>query len=97
MGDDVPLPGAGILGLVDQDMIDAAIELVMHPAGRNPVQHRKRLVDQIVIVEQAAFLFLAPVIRGGGGRNMQQRLGAVARDQRAAAFDQWSDAEEFPL
>src|ERR1700732_1079091 len=39
MGDDVPLPGARVLRLVDQDMVDAAVELVMHPAGRNGVQH----------------------------------------------------------
>ncbi len=62
--DDIPLPGAGVLGLVDQHVIDAAVELVMDPAGGNTIQHRKRLVDQIVVVEQAALLLLAPVIRG---------------------------------
>jgi hypothetical protein len=30
---DVPLLGAGILRFVDQDVIEAAIELVEHPAG----------------------------------------------------------------
>ena len=29
--DDFPLFGTGVLGLVDQDMIDAAVELVQHP------------------------------------------------------------------
>src|SRR3954453_16876633 len=33
VGDNVPLLWAGILRLVDQDVIDAAIELVMHPVG----------------------------------------------------------------
>ena len=74
MRDDVPLPRAGILRLVDQHMIDAAVELVMHPAGGAAIQHRQRLVDQIVVVEQAAFLLLAPVIRRRRGRDLQQRL-----------------------
>src|SRR6185437_6151877 len=34
MRDDVPLPRAGVLRLVDQHVIDAAVELVVHPAGR---------------------------------------------------------------
>jgi len=68
---DIPLPGAGILRLVDQHVIDAAIELVMHPAGGHPIQHRQRLVDQIVIVEQAALLFFAPVIGGSRCRDLQ--------------------------
>ena len=86
--DDVPLPRAGVLRLVDQDMIDAAVELVMHPAGRNLVQHRQRLVDQIVIVEQAALVLFAAIVRRGRGRDMQQRLGAVAGDDGAAFLDQ---------
>ena len=60
----------------------------MHPAGRNPVQHGQRLVDQIVIVEQAALLLLAPVVRRRGGCDVQQRLGAVAGRHRAALLDQ---------
>ena len=86
--DDVPLPRAGVLRLVDQHVIDAAVELVVHPAGRAAVQHRQRLVDQIVIIEQAAFLLLAPVVRRHRGRDMQQGFGAVAGGERAAAFDQ---------
>ena len=93
MGDDVPLPRAGILRLVDQHVIDAAVELVVHPAGRDPVQHRQCLVDQIVIVEQAALLLLAAVIRGRRDRDMQQRLGAVAGRYRATPFDQRAEAE----
>ncbi len=95
--DDVPLPGTGVLRFVDQHMIDAAVELVMHPAGRHAVEHRQRFVDQIVIVEQAAFLLLAPVIRCRRGRDMQQRLGAVAGGHRAAAFDQGAKAADFGL
>src|SRR6266702_1081861 len=97
MGDDVPLPGTGVLCLVDQHVIDAAIELVMHPAGGHVVQHRKRVVDQIVIVEQAARLLLAPVVRRRRGCDLQQRLGPVAGRDRTAALDQRSDAVAFQI
>ena len=88
MRDDVPLPGAGILRLVDQHMIDAAVELVVHPGRRAAGQQGQCLVDQIVIVEQAAFQLFAPVVCGNRDRDMQQRFGAVARDDGAALFDQ---------
>ncbi len=95
MIDDLPLPGRSILRLVDQHMIDAAVELVMHPAGRNAVQHRQRLVDQIVIVEQAALLLLAAIIGGGRGRDVQQCLRPVAHGHGAAPFDQGAEANNF--
>ena len=97
VGDNLPLPRAGILRLVDQHMVDAAIELVVHPARRDAVQHRQRLVDQVVIVEQAALLLLAPVVRRRGGGDVQQRLGAVAGRHRAAPLDQGADANAFRL
>ena len=95
VGDNLPLPRAGILRLVDQHMVDTAIELVMHPARRDTVKHFQRLVDQVVIVEQAALSLLAPVIRRRGGGNVQQRLGAVAGRHRAAPLDQGADASAF--
>lgn len=95
MGDDVPLPRAGILRLVDQHMVDAAIELVVHPLGGDAVEHRQRPVDQVVIVEQAAFQLLAPVVRGRRGGDMQQRFGAIAGGDGAAAFDQGADTQRF--
>ena len=92
MRDDVPLPRAGVLRLVDQYMVDAAVELVMHPARGDAVEHFQRLVDQIVIVEQAALLLLAAVIGRCCGRDMKQRLGAVARHHGAAFRDQGREA-----
>ena len=86
--DDVPLPRAGILRFVNEDVIDAAVELVVHPAGGNLVQHDKRLVDQVVIIEKAAFLLFAPVVCCRRNRDMQQRGGAVAGNHGAALFDQ---------
>ena len=93
--DDIPLPRAGILRLVDQHMIDAAVELVVHPARGHAVEHRQRLVDQVVIVEEAAFLLLAAVVCRSRGRDMQERLGAVADDKRAASLDQGAEAAAF--
>ena len=71
MIDDLPLPRTGVLRLVDQHVIDAAVELVMHPASRSACQQGQRLVDQIVIIEQAALGLFAPVVRGDCDRNMQ--------------------------
>jgi len=47
---DIPLLVARVLRLVDQHVVDAEIELVMHPGGFDVAQERQRLVDQIVIV-----------------------------------------------
>ncbi len=95
MRDDIPLPRAGVLRLVDQHVIDAAVELVMHPTRRDAVQHGKRLVDQIVIVEQAALLLLAAIIRRRSGGDMQQRLGTVADRHGASSLDQGTEAENL--
>ena len=95
MRDDVPLPGAGVLRLVDQHVIDAAVELEMHPAGGDAVQHFQRLVDQVVVIEQAAFLLFAAIVGGHGGRDDEKSLRAVADRQGAALFDQRADANAF--
>ena len=49
---DLPLLRAGVLRLVDQHVIDAAVELVVHPGGRRVAEQCERLVDQVVVVEQ---------------------------------------------
>ncbi len=59
--DHVPLRRAGVLRLVDQDVVDAAVEPVQHPgrdrAGRSA--DRAALQDQIVEIEPAAQLACA--------------------------------------
>ncbi len=82
--DDVPLPWAGVLGFVDQDMVDAAIEFEMDPACGDAVEQVVCLVDQVVIVEQAALLLLAAVVRGNGTRDHEQSICAVALHHGAA-------------
>ncbi len=51
--DDRPLRRVRVLRLVDQDMIDAAVDLVQHPGcGARAREQIERLDDQIVIVER---------------------------------------------
>src|SRR5260370_1328106 len=59
--DDVPLPLAGVLRLVDQDVIQSEIELVVHPAGIHTGEQPEGLVDQVVIVEETAAILLGGV------------------------------------
>ena len=66
--DDLPLLVAGVLRFVDQEMIDAEIELVMHPGGIDAGKKRERLVDQIVVIEEAtARLFVLIACQHGVG------------------------------
>ena len=51
--DNGPLRGIGVLRLVDQDMVDAAVDLVEHPgSGIGAGQEVLGLDDQVVIVER---------------------------------------------
>ena len=50
---DLPLLGVGVLRLVDEHVVDAAVELVEHPGGVAARQQRQRLVDQILEIERA--------------------------------------------
>src|SRR5438045_2088230 len=95
MSDNVPLLWAGVLRLVDQHVINAAIELVMHPARGYAIQHLQRLLDQVIIVEQPALLLFALVVRSRYRRDLQQRLCSVPYRQRASALDQGPDAQAF--
>ena len=56
--DDFPLLRAGVLRLVDQDVVDALVELVMHPGRPLSAEQHQRLIDQVVVIEHTA-----PVLR----------------------------------
>ena len=84
--------GAGILRLVEQQVIDAEIELVEHPGGGGALEQRQRAVDQVVIVEQAAPRLLAPVAHDHLMRDRDQRAGAVAAFGGAQGVEQGADA-----
>ena len=54
MLDDLPLGGVGILGLIDQHMVDLAVELVADPvAHAGLLQQAPRPFDQVVEIGNA--------------------------------------------
>ena len=95
--DDLPLLRAGVLRLVDQHVIDALVELVMHPGGAILTEQGECLVDQIVVVEKPAPV-LRPLIAGdhciGDG---EERGRAVAAGDGLAALQQCQQSLAFPL
>ena len=78
-------------------MIDALIELVMDPSGRRAPEHIERPVDQIVVVEQAAFLFLTAIVGRDRRGNVHEGLGPVADRGSAALFHQNGEPRGLPI
>ena len=55
LSDDTPLVGAGVLSLVDQDMVDPLVELVLDPRSRIlPCQQTHCAGDEVIEVEKPA-------------------------------------------
>ena len=87
--DDLPLHRAGILRLVQQDMVDSTIEPKQHPGRHVPAgQKVDRLQDQIIKVEPAAPLLglciggqhdLGEIVQGPRGTQRTQRQPRFAR------------------
>ena len=78
---DVPLLGGRVLGLVQQDMVDAAVQLEQHPGGVGAAgQQLHRPVDQIREVQPAGRR-LGRVVEGGvdpgQGQHMFRLLGGA--------------------
>jgi len=90
--DDAPLVRARVLRLVDQHVIDATVEFVVHPGGIDSLKEREGPLDQIVVVEQAAPILLGLVADHDGVRDGDQRPRAVAADHGPASFDEPGDA-----
>ena len=85
--DHVPLPGRGVLRLVDKDMVDAAVDAEQHPSSHGLVgQQSAGFEDQIVKVEPAAFLFLIRVAFKKAGRETVEHIGFARRLQRQPRF-----------
>ena len=81
--DHLPLHRAGVLRLVHQDMVDAAVELPQHPvAHRRVVQQCPRLQDQVVEVEPAPRRLPRRDRRQEGGGKAVQRRRPPRRQQR---------------
>ena len=75
--DHFPLVGIGVLRLVDQHMVDAAVELEEDPGGAlGAFQQAARGHDQVVIVEHGATALGARIAVGDVETEPQQRQGA---------------------
>jgi hypothetical protein len=86
---------AGVLRLVDQHVVDAEIELVVHPGGIDPTEQIERLVDEVVIIEQAAAVLFRLIAREHRMGDGEQRRRAVAAHNGAASIEQFTDALLF--
>src|SRR6056300_2101706 len=61
--DHVPLGGAGVLGLIDKDMINAPVKAEQYPLGHGRIgQKVTGAQDQIVKIEIAQGLFSAGIV-----------------------------------
>ncbi|MNI04992.1 hypothetical protein D3C73_579340 [compost metagenome] len=77
---DGPLFGGGVLRLVDQDVVDAAVQLVQHPGGgRADGQQLDRPRHQVREVERAVRR-LGRLVEGGVGVGEGQQLDGVVGD-----------------
>ena len=78
--DDRPLLRVGVLRLVDEDVVDAAVDLEQHPGrGAGAREESLRLEDEVVIVEHGLALFGARILRLDGVGEQEHRgarLGA---------------------
>ena len=88
LADHLPLVGIGVLRLVDQHMVDAAVELVEHPGSAlRRAEQPPRGDDQVVVVEHAA----PPLGRGEAAGDVepepQQRQRQLDQRQPAGAFE----------
>ncbi len=93
--DQLPLNGARVLRFVDQDMVDAAIELVKDPLGLAGNRCAERSAEQvggalyqILEVERGAARLGAGVAILHGVRQHEQRDRGIAQRQRAALLEQ---------
>ena len=84
--------GARVLRLVDQQVIEAAVELVEHPgcdarAGQQAPADR----DLIAVVEHGMTLFLGPVEAEMAGRDLDKGGAALGHAGGVPAFDDHAD------
>jgi len=94
------LLGARILRLIHQHVIDAKVELVEHPGGCSAfgggvAKQHQRLVDQILVVEQAAAVLFGLITLDDRGGDRNQGRTAVSRAQGEFACEQTAYAVLF--
>ena len=77
--ENVPLRGAGVLRLIDQNVIDAGVELLQHPARRRARQKLAGAGDEIVEIQQLPFGFERLVAVENGVDQTAKSLRALGR------------------
>ncbi len=81
---DVPLVGGGVLRLVDQHVVDAAVELVEHPGRIGPLgQKLVGSLNQVCEIEPAHGV-LGALVKADVGPGQVQHRQAVFGDPRGA-------------
>ena len=94
---DAPLLGRGVLHLIQQQVVQAAVQLVQHPGGARIEQQRAGAVDQVVVIEQSGLVLALRI--AVGDRSGQQRQCARYRGEadRASGVLDSQDAGGFFL
>src|SRR5262245_23900048 len=77
LSDDFPLPRTCVLRFVYQQVVDAGVELVMHPGSAILGEQGEGLLDQVVIVEQPTSVLRHLIAGEDGVGDGDQRRGAV--------------------
>ncbi len=83
--DDAPLLGAGVLGLVDEDVVDAPVEAEAHPGGLLLLEQRLAAEDEVVVVEHVARALAGLVVRDEPCAEADHRRRALEQGERAQA------------
>ena len=85
---DVPLLGGGVLDFVEQEMIDAAVELVEDPGGAGFLEEGLGAGDEVAVVELVELALAVGVgLEGGAGEAQEGDSCFGAADGGAAGFD----------
>ena len=95
--DDLPLRGIGVLRLVDQHMVDLAIELVAHPVAHSRLRQQPAgPIDQIVEVGDSGSALGAGV--GRGERLARAKPAAMSAASLRPVLDvqQFADQDREP-
>ncbi len=82
--DDLPLLRRGVLRLIDQHVVDTAVQLVKHPGSAAvAVQQPRGGLDQIAVVELSPAVLEFPIAQHENLAEHQQRFARFGRDSGA--------------
>ena len=81
---DAPLFGGGVLDLVEEEVVDAAVELVEDPCGAGVLEQAFGAEDEVAVVEEAGAVLLGGVGGEGWGGEAQEGDGGVGAAEGAA-------------